>query len=308
MAWVEQVSEGSYRVRFTVDGKVRSVSGFPTQREAADHALDVESDLRRGRRMYAVLGAATIGEWAVVWQRTLDVDPRTAENYSNYIGRHIEPRWGDVPLRDVTASAVTMWRNELMQRLALSTVRGILTVFSMMLEDAVDERLIPANPVRRRRRRGRRHRGIVPQETIWATPEQVLRVADQAVLLSGYGSGLLIIAAGWTGARWGELAGLKRDRVDVRRGTITIDRDTGCLHESKTALWLGPPKTKASARTITTPPFLTRLLRDYLATTEGEMVLTSPNGFLLRRSMYHRRIFRQAVDGNEHLEQSRRNR
>lgn len=114
------------------------MSGFPTQREAADHALDVESDLRRGRR---IRGGGC----------------------------------GGVPLRGVTASAVTMWRNELMQRLALSTVRGILTVFSMMLEDAVDERLIPANPVRRRRRRGRRHRGIVPQETIWATPEQVLR-------------------------------------------------------------------------------------------------------------------------------------
>lgn len=120
----------------------------------------------------------------------------------------------------------------------------------------------------------------------------------QATLLGGYGSGLLVITAGWTGARWGELAGLTRERVDVLLGTIRIDRHDGCLHEGTRSLWLGPPKTPASARTITLPRFLTRLLRDYLATTSGEMVFTSPGGYWLRRSCFDRRVFRPAADGN----------
>ncbi|MQA61799.1 MAG: tyrosine-type recombinase/integrase [Actinophytocola sp.] len=305
MAWVEQVGEHSYRVRYAVDGRVRSVSGFASRREANDYALDLESDRRRGRWIDPAAGRLTVGEWARRWLGTLDLDTRTVENYGHRIGRHIQPRWGVVPLRDITVSAVTIWRNELLGWLAPGTVRGVLTVLSMMLDDAVDERLIAANPVRRRRRRGRRHRGAPPREKIWATPEEVLRVADRATLLGGYGCGLLIVTAGWTGARWGELAGLHRDRVDVRRRRIRIDRDTGCLHEGAHALWLGPPKTQASAREILLPPFLVRLLRDYLATTDGEMVFTSPQGHWLRRSCFDRRVFRPAADGNAHLGNAR---
>jgi hypothetical protein len=70
----------------------------------------------------------------------------------------------------------------------------------MLLTDAADERLIPFNPVRRRRRRGRRSRRAVP-ERIWATPEQVVRIAEQAGLLGGPTARLLIITAAWTGCR-----------------------------------------------------------------------------------------------------------
>jgi hypothetical protein len=63
-------------------------------------------------------------------------------------------------------------------------------------------------------------------------------------------------------------------------------------------LWLGPPKTPASARTITLPPFLVELLRDHLATTPGTYVFTSPLGCQLRCSTFDRRVFRPAVDGN----------
>lgn len=65
-----------------------------------------------------------------------------------------------------------------------------------------------------------------------------------------------MITAAWTRCRWGELAGLRRDHVDARHRTISIDADTGALHESTHQLWLGPPKTPASARTISLPRFL----------------------------------------------------
>jgi hypothetical protein len=61
---------------------------------------------------------------------------------------------------------------------------------------------------------------------------------------------------------------------------------------------LGPPKTPASARTITLPRFLTGLLQMHLATTTGDFVFTSPLGHPLRRSDFDRRVFRPAVDGN----------
>jgi integrase len=186
----------------------------------------------------------------------------------------------------------------LRQRYAVSTVAGIATVFSMMLDDAVDERLIAVSPVHRHRRRGRR-RDHAPtrNERVWAMPEHVLRIAEQARSLGGPSAALLVITAAWTGCRWGELAGLQRDHVNLRRRTITIDPDTGALHESTHQLWLGPPKTPASARTITLPRFLAGLLQMHLSVSAGDFVFTSPQGHPLRRSDFDRRVFRPAVDG-----------
>jgi hypothetical protein len=96
-----------------------------------------------------------------------------------------------------------------------------------------------------------------------------------------------------------ELAGLQRDHVDLLHGIITIDPEFGALHESSAhGLWLGPPKTPASARTVTLPPFLVELLREHLATMRGTFVFTSRLGCHLRRSTFDRRVFRPAVDGD----------
>jgi integrase len=194
---------------------------------------------------------------------------------------------------------VTTWLKDLRKRYAAATVNTIRTVFSMMLDDAVDQRLISANPVRRRRRRGRR-RDHAPSRTekVFAMPEHVCQIADQAAMLGGPSAGLLIITAAWTGCRWGELAGLQRDHVHLDRGIIDIDPEFGALHESTHGLWLGPPKTPASARTISLPPFLVELLREHLAATPGSFVFTSPLGCRLRRSTFDRRVFRPAIDGN----------
>lgn len=64
-------------------------------------------------------------------------------------------------------------------------------------------------------------------ERVWAMPGHVVRLAEQAAVLGGMSAKLLLITAAWTGCRWGELAGLKRHNVDLRRGVIVIDRETG---------------------------------------------------------------------------------
>jgi integrase len=65
-----------------------------------------------------------------------------------------------------------------------------------------------------------------------------------------------MITAAWTGARWGELAGLRRHNTHLGDAAIVIDRHSGALHEVNGRLELGQPKTDESARTITLPPFL----------------------------------------------------
>lgn len=304
MAWVEQTGTRSWRVRYPrPTGGHGSVAGFSTRKAAQDYAEDLESDRRHGRWLDPDGAKITVEDWATRWVETLDVETRTEENYRSYLRNHILPRWYLAALGEITALAVTSWMKDLRQHLAASTVAGIVTVFSMMLDDAVDERLIPTSPVHRRRRRGRRRdHSPTPAERVWAMPDHVIRIAEQARMLGGPCAGLLVITAAWTGCRWGELAGLQRDhlRLDPHRdtGVLVIDPDTGALHESGHRLWLGPPKTPASARTITLPPFLAALLREHLRNTISDFVFTSPMGCRLRRSDFDRRVFRPSIDGN----------
>jgi integrase len=299
MAWTEQIGPHSWRVRYpTGDGHTASISGFTTKQAADNYANDIESDQRRNTWLDPNRGKITVAEWAATWFAALDLDPRTIDNYRSILRCHILIRWGGTPLAAITALGVTKWINNL-HRLgyAPTTVASIVKLLSMMLTDAADEHLIPDNPIRRRRRRGRRARRIEREKT-WATPEEVLRIANQATQLDGEGAGLLIITAAWTGCRWGELTGLHRDNLDLDASTLTIDPLIGALHESTHERWLGPPKTTASARTITLPPFLVGLLRSYLQRHTVDYVFTTQSGTWLWRSTFIRRVLGPAVNGN----------
>jgi hypothetical protein len=188
MAWIEKLGPRSWRVRYPrEDGRYGSVSGFATRKAATDYANELEADRRRGTWLDPAAARTTFAEWANVWVEALDVETRTEENYRSCIRNHLLPRWGTTALGSIAALAVTNWIKQLRRRYAASTVAGILTVFSMMLDDAVDERLIAVSPVRRRARRGRRReQQPAPIERVWATPEQVIWIADQAQLLGSH--------------------------------------------------------------------------------------------------------------------------
>lgn len=198
------------------------------------------------------------------------METRTDENYRAYLRNHILPRWGAVALGSISALEVTAWVNDLRQRYAASTVAGIVTVFSMMLDDAIDEHLIAVNSVHRRLRGRRRDNAPSRNERVWTMPDHVLRIADQARALGGPSAALLIITAAWTVCRWGELAGLQRHRVNVRRRTITIDPDTDSgsarpRHLPRPAPSPCPDSSPGSCRCTSPPPVCRTTRRRVLA-------------------------------------------
>jgi integrase len=111
---------------------------------------------------------------------------------------------------------------------------------------------------------------------------------------------VLIITAAYTGLRWGELAGLQWDHVDLRSGEIVVDPGVGALHEIGGRLELGPPKTPASVRTIHLPPFLVELLAQLRhRRPDTEFVFTGADGGLHRRSNFRRRVWIPALTGRD---------
>jgi integrase len=261
-----------------------------------DHEIGLRSSSRR-----RTTDASPVTEWVATWFSALDLDPRTIDNYRSVLRCHILLRWGATLRGTITALGVNKWISDLRQLgYANTTVATIIKVLSMILTDAADEGLIPTNPIRRYRRRGRRsHR--LERERVWATPTEVLRIAAQAEALGGETAGLLIITAAWTGCRWGELAGLQRHNVDLDRGILIIDPRIGALHESAHTRWLGSPKTASSARTITLAPFLITLLRKHLERHDNEFVFTAESGTWLWRSTFIRCVLGEFNRSSQHL-------
>jgi integrase len=289
MAWVEKRGD-AWRVRFrNPDGSVATDSSHPTKPAASARARAIETDQQRDVFINPENGRITLAVWVDEWLDAHDVGAATFERYRSHLGIHILPRFGDTPLSGITRMAVKRWVKDLNHRRADSTVASILSLLSMILGEAVEERRIPANPCRRLRNTSAQR-----PERPWATAAQVNEIAARVTAPNQ----ALIITAAYTGMRWGELAGLRRPNCKLDDGRIFIDPDDGNLHEVGGQLSLGPPKTLAAARDILLPPFLIDLLRTHLDSHDHEHVFTGRDGGLHRRSSFHRRHWRPATDGD----------
>jgi integrase len=91
------------------------------------------------------------------------------------------------------------------------------------------------------RGRQRRHLGNANRHV-----EQVTAIADQVP--PRYRA--LVLVAAFGGLRWGELVGLRRKRIDLEAGTVTVAEQ---LVEVNGAFSIGSPKSAAGRRTVTLP-------------------------------------------------------
>jgi integrase len=196
MSWIEHTSGRHWRVRYRrEDGTVASEGGFTSPNTARNRAREIEVDRHRHTFYDRSRGRISVNDWLPRWWTTLSVDDVTPDNYRYLIDKHITPRFGTIALGDLRSSDLSQWSADLHAAgYEHSTVEGITGLFSRILGDAVEDGLLPANPMHRHRNRGKRAFRI-PREMLWATPEEVLRAAHQAELLHNRASALLIITA-----------------------------------------------------------------------------------------------------------------
>ncbi|MCX5440904.1 hypothetical protein [Streptomyces sp. NBC_00063] len=178
-------------------------------------------------------------DWVHRWWLTTDVGPNTASHYRSLLKNHILPRWGSLPLHLIAPSDVTVWLKSLQQRYARSTTTSIGKLLALVMAAAVTERLIPDNPVRIPRQRGRERRG---EDQLWATEHEVISLARRIAHLADPTQGLLVITAAYTGMRWGELASLRRPSSPAPRAN-SCARTPLHQHQGQTPapLHLRPP-------------------------------------------------------------------
>jgi integrase len=122
--------------------------------------------------------------------------------------------------------------------------------------------------------------------------EQVHQLADAVPEQSR----AMIYTAALAGLRWGELAGLRRHRVDLLHRTVTVAEQ---LTEVNGRLDFGAPKTETSVRTVALPALLVDALDAQLIrwTEPGAdgLVFPAQEGGPMRRSNFRRRVWAPAV-------------
>ena len=202
----------------------------------------------------------TLETWLNLWYETY-VEPRLREKtkayYRNYIDNHIIPGLGKILLEKLTTIQIQKFYNDLQKNgrvqryqhielkdkgLSVRVVRGIHTLLSNCLEQAVTERLILVNPAKgcKLPKLEKKEMKILPQEKIGP----YLMEADKRGLLAAFYLELT------TGLRRGELLALLWTDLDVDNRTISVTKQVNRINGK---LVVSQPKTQNSIRTLAIP-------------------------------------------------------
>jgi integrase len=252
---VRQVTPRRWQARYTDRNNKTRTRNFGSRKDAAQHLAEVQADLARGHWTDPALAKRKFGDYATEWLASrVDLKATTHASYAYTLRRHLLPTLGGYPLEDLTPARVRSWYAALTRTAAVTPTRQAYALLRTICNAAVDDELMMRNPCRIRGAGVPRH-----AERPVATLVQIEMLAD--AVLPRYRA--LILMAAWTGARWGELIALTRDRLDLQTGQMRIDRQFA-LVKGENRIVLQTPKTLAGRRTVHVPPHLLPILAAHL--------------------------------------------
>jgi integrase len=200
------------------------------------------------------------------------------------------PKFGTTPLVKISNGAVRAWVAEMLdQGLSPASVRKAVFALRQCLAAAMADNRLVLNPA---------ENVPLPSEQLklprFLSQAEVDRLADS--MPARYRA--LVLVGAYAGLRWGEAAGLTRRNVDVLRSRIRV---ISTAVEVRGHITLGQePKTRRSRRTVPVARSVMRQLEAHMAAfvapEPDALVFTAPQGGLLRRSLFSRRVWRLAAE------------
>jgi integrase len=193
------------------------------------------------------------------------------------------PRWGTTRLRDVSHAEVQAWVTELLAGgLSASSVQRTHGLLSQMLDLAVRDRRLPANPAKRVKLPRK-----LPKARRFLTADQV-----EALVVECDPYGLVVRFLAYTGLRWGEMAALRVRDVDPLRRRMLIARS---VTEDNGRLIFDTTKT-GEERTVPLPRFLAeQITASFAGKGPDDLVFQGTRGGVLRNGNFNRRTFGPAA-------------
>ncbi len=259
------------------------------------------------------LGRQSLSDWFEEWWPTrTDLRPSTAARDESHYRNHVLTNFGDLPLSAIDYPLVTAWVAELQHKgLAPATVRRCHLLLSKLLAGAVRSKRISRNPCADTDNLPTVHRA----EMRVIAPDQILRLADamadvtterlgrrvpgtrsddDAIRQVAARFSALVILGGYGGLRFGELAGLRRNRIDTAQRVVRVD---STLTEVRGQLIPGRPKTAAGVRSVPLPRTVAATLELAVrGLADDAFVFTGSEGAPIRAGSFRARFWKPATD------------
>lgn len=273
---IRQRENGLWEGQYVYKGERRSIYG-KTQEEVARQLEEIITSIEEGT--YIRPNQHTLLSWLREWLHTYaepTLRPATFTNYELIIERHFNTKLGNVKLKNISTRMLQNFFNEKLVSgradkksggLSPKTLKNMKYMLHVALDQAYFDELIPSNPVN----------GVrlpVPDgpEQRVLRPEEKERICAHAATMRTFpAQGVILLLT--CGLRRGELLGLQWQDVDLEDGIMKIRHTLSRLKKfdvsksaypyirldayapetNRTALYLGPVKTKKAVRTIYLP-------------------------------------------------------
>jgi integrase len=216
----------SYEVWWLLDDGAQGSTTVATRVEARDLLTTKRVEIMRGMLGGHQRGRLPFGQWAdewwALWSSEPGRSPATLQTTESQLRTHVRPFFERHQVRAITPTLVRKWQNQLRAKpLGNSSVMACRSILRRILQLAEDEGAIALNPLRK-----------VPTPRWPVDPEDVFDDATRHAPTPKE-AGLLLahIPDHWrdhvvvllgTGLRIGELAGLRRRRVLLKRGVLQV--------------------------------------------------------------------------------------
>jgi integrase len=291
VSWIEKTPNGRWKARY----RIRRGGKISTRSKTFNRKIDAEKWHRsqlsrkdRGEWIDPRHANTLFGDWTEhVMASRVHLAPSTQARDESYMRNLVLPHLADQRLGSITQTDLEAWISQLISEgYASATIKKASQLASIVFNAAVDSDLISRSPARSLN---------LPKtqrtEMRFLTAPQVAALAEA----TGPQHRTLVLTAAYTGLRWGEVTGLRIQRLDLLRRTVTV---TEAASEVRGHISWTEPKTAASRRSVVLPRFLCDELAAHLAAyppgADG-LVFTSPQGDPLRRTNFRRRVWLPAT-------------
>jgi integrase len=245
-----------YQARYRDPAGVRRAAPtiFTTKRDAGGWLDKQHAAIIDGKWKAPELGTETFRAYAETWLAERELKPRTRDHYRKILDRYLLPRFGSVALSAITSPAVRAWHAKLSTETGPTMRAHCYGLLRTILGTAVNDGALNGNPCAIRGAGSTKRVVRIEPATLPALAAIVAKMPARLQMMT--------LLAAWCALRFGELAELRRQDVDLDRAVLDIRRGVVGL---KGGRLVGTPKSDAGTRTVSIPPHLIEPLREHLA-------------------------------------------
>lgn len=261
--------------------------------DAENHLTGIEASKLRGEYVDPALGRVTFGEFAQSCLAVKVNQRATTQARDDWAFRlMILPYFSGRRLNSIEVLDIKLWIAKLAPSYAAASIHKAYQLFAWVFQEAAETGTISKSPCWKIK--PKRDLPRIEQFEMRFLDETELRVLAEAID-PFYRP--LVLTAGYTGMRFGELAGLRVKHLKQLERTISVEEGMVDVRGKQS---FGPLKTKASRRTVSIPQFLVDVLGAQLADrgeiAPNDLVFVGEKGAPLRASNFRRRAWEVAVN------------